>query len=102
MGKMIFNRGVDKLDAANAVPPEDESGLYDRLLEESNGFFRQSIQYFTSAINYIDALPANAQAAQRPNLFNCLSALKTVYARLEMYDDLKTVNARMDAIQKAQ
>jgi len=102
MGKMIFNRGVDKLDAANAVPPEDETGLYDRLLEESNGFFRQSIQYFQSAISYIDALPESAKAAQRPNLFNCLSALKTVYARLEMYDELKTVNARMDEIQKAQ
>ena len=102
MGKMIFNRGVDKLDAANAVPPEDETGLYDRLLEESNGFFRQSIQYFQSAISYIDALPDNAKAAQRPNLFNCLSALKTVYARLEMYDELKVVNARMEEIQKAQ
>ena len=84
------------------MPPEDESGLYDRLLEESNGFFRQSVQYFKAAIAYIDALPTNAQGAQRPNLFNCLSALKTVYARLEMYDDLKAVNARMDEIQKAQ
>ena len=102
MGKMIFNRGVDKLDAANAVPPEDETGLYDHLLEESNDFFRQSVQYFQAAINYIDALPANAQPAQRANLFNCLSALKTVYARLEMYDELKVVNARMDEIQKAQ
>ena len=100
MGKMIFNRGVDKLDAANAVPPEDETGLYDKLLEESNGFFRQSIQYFTSAIAFIDAMPAgDAKNMQRANLFNCLSALKTVYARLEMYDDLKAVNARMEQIQ---
>ena len=100
MGKMIFNRGVDKLDAANAVPPEDETGLYDNLLEESNGFFRQSIQYFTSAIAFIDAMPAgDAKNMQRANLFNCLSALKTVYARLEMYDDLKAVNARMEQIQ---
>ena len=60
------------------------------------------MQYFTSAISYIDALPTNAQAAQRANLFNCLSALKTVYARLEMYDELKAVNARLDAIQNAQ
>lgn len=101
MGKMIFNRGVDKLDAANAVPPEDESGLYDKLLEESNGFFRQSIQYFNAAISFIDAMPAgDAKNMQRANLFNCMSALKTVYARLEMYDELKGVNARMEEIQK--
>lgn len=100
MGKMIFNRAVDKLDAANAVPPDDETGLYDKLLGESNEFFRQSIQYFSSAVNFIDALPSTQKDMQRANLFNCLSALKTVYARLEMYDELKTVNARMDEIQK--
>lgn len=100
MGKMIFNRGVDKLDAANAAPMDDETGLYDKLLGESNGFFRQSIQYFTAAIGYIDALPSTQKDMQRANLFNCLSALKTVYARLEMYDDLKAVNTRMEEIQK--
>lgn len=102
MGKMIFNRGVDKLDAANAVPPDDETGLYDKLLGESNDFFRQSIQYFTSAIGYIDALPSTQKDMQRANLFNCLSALKTVYARLEMYDDLKGINTRLEEIQKQQ
>jgi tetratricopeptide (TPR) repeat protein len=101
MGKMIFNRGVDKLDAANAVPPEDESGLYDKLLGESNDFFRQSVQYFNAAIAFIDGMPeGDAKKMQRANLFNCLSALKTVYARLEMYEELKGVNARMEAIQK--
>lgn len=100
MGKMIFNRGVDKLNAANDVPPEDESGLYNKLLGESNEFFRESIQYFTAAISFLDALPSSTKAANRPNLFNCLSALKTVYARLEMYDDLKAVNARLEEIQK--
>lgn len=99
MGKMIFNRGVDKLDAANAVPPEDESGLYDKLLGESNEFFRESIQYFKSAITFLDALPESKKGANRPNLFNCLTALKTVYARLEMYDELKVVNARIEEIQ---
>ena len=100
MGKMLFNRGVDKLDAANAVPPDDETGLYDKLLGESNDFFRQSIAYFTSAISFIDALPSTQKDAQRANLYACLSALKTVYARLEMYDELKGINARMEEIQK--
>ncbi|MBO7577198.1 MAG: hypothetical protein J6T03_07010, partial [Bacteroidales bacterium] len=29
LGKMLYNRAVDKLDEANNVPPTDESGLYD-------------------------------------------------------------------------
>lgn len=102
MGKMIFNRGVDKLDAANAVPPDDESGLYEKLLAESNKFFSESVQYFNAAIAYLDALPSSTKAAQRPNLFNCLSALEKVYARLEMYDELKVVKARLQEIQQEQ
>ena len=101
-GKMIFNRGVDKLDAANAVPPDDESGLYDKLVQESNEFFSQSIQYFRSAVSYIDGLDESKQAMQRANLFNCLNALKQIYARLERYDDLKPINARIDQLTSQQ
>ena len=101
MGKMIYNRAVDKNNAANEVPETDESGLYDKLLGESKDLFRQSIQYFQAGISFIDALPADAQPMQRANLFNCLNALKTVYARLEMYDELKAINARMTEIQNA-
>lgn len=102
LGKMIFNRGVDKLDAANNVPPEDETGLYDKLVEESNGFFRQSIQYFQSAVSYIDGLDANGQNMQRANLFNCLTALKKIYARLELYEELKPINARLEQLSAKQ
>ena len=101
MGKMMFNRAVDKVEAANEVPETDESGLYDKLMAEANEFFGQSIPYFTSAINFIDNLTdANAKKMQRANLFNCLQALNQVYARLERYDELKAVKARMDEIQK--
>ena len=103
MGKMIFNRAVDKLDAANAVPPDDETGLYDKLLEESKGFFRNSVSYFQAAVKFIDDMPeGDAKTAQRVNLFNCLTALNTVYARLEMYDEAKAVKARLNAIQAEQ
>lgn len=100
LGKMIFNRGVDKLSAANEVPIDDETGLNEKLIAESNDFFRQSIQYFNAAIGYIDGLTdPEAIRMQKKNLFDCLSALKTVYARLEMYDELKPVNARLNGIQ---
>lgn len=102
VGKMNFNRGVDKLEATKQVPLDDETGLYDKLIEESNRLFSQSINYFKAAIAYIDNLPAEKQAAQRSNLFNCLSALETVYARLEMYDDLKPVKARIEEIKNQQ
>ena len=101
LGKMLYNRAVDKLDEANNVPPTDESGLYDNLLNESKEFFRQSIPYFTNAIAFIDAMDADGQAQNRSNLHQCLHALNTVYARLEMYDELKPIKARIEALEKA-
>lgn len=98
MGKMLYNRAVDKLTAANNVPPDDETGLYDKYNNESKDFFRQSIPYFTAAIAFIDNLNAEGQAAQRQNLYNCLNALSTVYARVEMYDELKPIKARIQQL----
>jgi len=100
LGKMLYNRAVDKLNDANNVPPEDETGLYDKLLQESKEFFRQSIPYFNSAIQFIDNLNEEGQAHNRANLYHCLNALNTVYARLEMYDELKPVKARIESLQK--
>lgn len=104
LGSMIFNRAVDKLDAANAINPDDdpEGELYTKLEEESKEFFRQSIQYFQAAVAFIDGITdADAKTMQRANLHNCLNALKTVYARLEMYNELKPVNARIAEIENA-
>ncbi len=100
LGKMLYNRAVDKLNEANNVPPDDETGLYEKLNQESKDFFRQSIPYFNNAINFIDKLDAEGQAHNRANLYHCLNALNTVYARLEMYDDLKPVKARIESLQK--
>ena len=100
MGKMLYNRGYDKLQAVNDLPLDDEDGA-ERLTNECLEFWRQSIPYFNAAIQFIDALDAESQTMNRKNLFDCLGALKTVYARLEMYDDLKVINSRMDEIQKA-
>ena len=101
MGKMFYNRAVDKLTEANNVPPTDETGLYDKLNGECLELFRQSIPYFNSAINFIDNLDAEGQGANRANLYHCLNARNTVYARLEMYDALKPIKARIEELQKA-
>ncbi len=100
LGKMLYNRAVDKLDAANNVPPDDETGLYDKYNNESKEFFRQSIPYFKDAIAFIESMSAEDQSHNRTNLYSCLNALKTVYARLEMYDELKPINAKIDQLTK--
>lgn len=100
MGKMIYNRGVDKLDAANNVDPDDETGLYDKLLTEANDFFRQSIQYFNTAIGAYDAMnEGQAKGMLLPSFNLCLNALQSVYARLDMFEELKPIKARIAEIQ---
>lgn len=105
MGSMYFNRAVDMVNDANNIDPNDDPDgeLYNKVIEESNGIFRQSTQYFQAAINYIDGLQdQQAKDMQVKNLHDCLSALKTVYARLEMYEELKPVNARIQEIESRQ
>ena len=103
LGHMIYNRGVDKLSAANEVPLDDETGLNEKLTAESNDFFRQSIQYFNAAIRHIDNITDPEQKRmQRKNLFDCLNALQVVYSRLEMYEELKPIKARIAEIQSQQ
>ena len=100
LGKMLYNRAVDKLNDANNVPPDDETGLYEKLDQARKDSFRQSTPHFTNAISFIDNLDEHGQATNRANLFHCLNALNTVYARLEMYDELKPIKARIDELKK--
>lgn len=101
LGKMLYNRAVDKLDAANNVPIEDETGLADKYISECKEFFRQSIPYFKDAISFIEGMSAEEQGQNRSNYYQCLNALKTVFVRLEMYDELAPINAKIDSLTKA-
>lgn len=100
MGSMYFNRAVDKINAANDVPFDDETGLAEKLTEESKVFFGKAESYMKAAVAYIDALPEAQQPMQKANLYNCLSALKTIYARLQNATELPAINARLEAITK--
>lgn len=104
MGIMIYNRGVDKIQAANEVVPNDEAdfALIDNLTNEAKGFFAQTEPYMKAALTYIDGLNEDAKKMQRGNLHNCLIALKNVYARLERYDEMKPIAARIEQIEKGQ
>ena len=99
MGKMFYNHGYDKLKAIEQLPLDDEEGVA-KLTGEYQELWRQSIPYFNNAISFIDHLDEEGQGANRANLYHCLNALNTVYARLEMYDELKPIKARIDELQK--
>lgn len=97
MGKMLYNRAVDVI----SNEPEDNYEMIEKMENEAKEFFRQSIPYFNSAISFIDGLDKDSQDMNRKNLYQCLTALQTVYARLEMYDDLKPIKARVESLQNA-
>lgn len=103
LGSMIYNRGVDKFTAANNVPLDDETGLNEKLIEEGKAFFQQAIPYLQRSISTLDAMmtDANAIAQNRPNLYNCLLALRQCYARLDMFDEVKPIEARITEIKNA-
>lgn len=98
MGKMFYNRAVDKLTAADAVPLDDETGLNEKLQDEAKELFRQSISYLVKAVEFLDNLPEDQKPYHRANLGNSLSALATAYARVEMYDESKAAKKRFDQL----
>ena len=101
MGKMFYNRAVDKNNAANQLDPFDEAsvGLYEKLNDEAKGFFRQAITYLEKSVAYIDGLTdENAKASQRPNLINSLRALQNAYSRVDMLNETNAIKARVDQL----
>lgn len=100
LATLIYNRAIDKLSAANDVDPNDETGLYDKLLAESKDYFGQATQYFVNAIAFIDGLDAKGQEMNINNLSNCLYALRNIYLRTEKTDDYKAINERYNNLQK--
>ena len=101
LGKMFYNRAVDKNNAANQLDPFDEAsvGLYEKLNDEAKGFFRQAITYLEKSVAYIDGLTdENAKASQRPNLINSLRALQNAYSRVDMLNETNAIKARVDQL----
>lgn len=102
MGKMLYNRGYDKLKAINDVPLDDETGLSEKLEEEYKALFNQAIPYLKAAIAFIDALPQDQQKYQVANLLGCLRSLSTIYSRVNMYDEVNALKPRIESIEKGQ
>ena len=90
MGKMLYNRAVDKLTESKNISQSDKNDCLD--------LFRQSIPYFNNAIKSFDTLDVDCQVANRTNLNYCLNALNTIYIRLDMYDELKPIKIRIEEL----
>jgi hypothetical protein len=97
LGKSLYNRAENKLVEAKKIF-QDKSGMYEKLNEECNGLFRQSIPFFKDAIRLIDNMDDEGKVANCTNLRNCLDSLHTVYTHLEMYEELKPIKHRIDEL----
>ena len=103
LGKMYYNRAVDKNNAANQLDPFDEAsvGLYEKLNDEAKGYFRQAITYLEKSVAYIDGLQSEElKASQRPNLANALFALGNAYARVDMLNESTAAKERLKQLQQ--
>ena len=101
MGKMFYNRAVDKLQSAPEPDPfnEETIELASKLENEAKEYFSQSITFLEKSVEYIDNLPdGQEKQLQRPNLANALQALSTAYARVERYDESKAAKHRFDTL----
>ena len=104
MASMMNNRALEKNEAINKMIAagdysDEATALMDKLTEERNDYLRKAIPFLNSAISYIDGLDENGQAQHRPSLHGCLRALNTCYVTLEMYNESKSVKARIDQIE---
>lgn len=103
MGIMLYNRGVDKSKAIDQLfesGSEPDEAVLEKLTNEYKGFLNQAIPYLVKGISYIDSLSEEQKGQNRTNLYNCLRALNTCYASLEMYEESKLIQERINAFQK--
>lgn len=95
LGSMCYNRAIDKMQAAQDVPPEDETGLYDKLVEEAKEQYRAALPYLNAAVAFIDGLDDAGKGANRRNLYQCLNSIKNCYNRLGQVEEMKAIQTRI-------
>jgi len=83
LGAVYFNQAVVKVTQMNELDINDQTN-YDRLKGESDVLFKQSLPSLEKAME----LKAEDK--------NTLIALSEIYARLNMFDKLKAVKAKME------
>lgn len=81
LGALYVNKAAEIQNEANKLKLGDAN--YDKMKAEADGILQKSLPYLEKA--------ANLMPKDRSTLY----ALKEIYARLNMYDKLKDVNARI-------
>jgi hypothetical protein len=87
IGALYVNKAASINDEANKLPLDAEA-QFKKLKDEANEYLAQAAPYLEAATDIM------------PNDLNTLYSLKQIYARTNQADKLKTVNARIDALQK--
>ena len=100
MGKMLYNRAVDKNNAANNIDPfNDESGLYDKLSAEAKTLFGQCIEFLEKSVQFYDGLnDEKRKNILRPQMGNALTALANAYARVDKLPEAEAAKARLQQL----
>lgn len=93
LGILYYNEAANYIEAANAVPMTDETGKYDELMNKSKEQFKLAIPHFTTSMKMVENDKYRIQ-----QYVQALRALKTIYARLEMTDQLPDITNRLRAI----
>jgi Tfp pilus assembly protein PilF len=87
IGALYVNKASEILEAANKLPFE-ETQKYEAEKIKADSFLRMSIPYLEKALE------------MQPNDKNTLISLKEIYTRLQIYDKLKVINAKIEEIKK--
>ena len=101
MGRMFYNRAVDKIQASPEPDPfdEDKMALYNKILEEAQALYAQSLTFFEKAVAYVDGLPEGKDKVnQTPNLINGLNSLAEAYARLDRLNEATAARKRAEQL----
>ncbi|HPE99206.1 MAG: tetratricopeptide repeat protein [Bacteroidales bacterium] len=87
LGALFFNKGVEVFELANSIPP-DQFDAYEKAKTKYMEYWNKSVPYLEKASELMpDDLPT-------------LQALKSLYARLNMPEKLKTVTDKINTLKQ--
>lgn len=83
MGALYVNKAASLIEIANDLPL-DQQEKYDSLKSRANEYLKECLPYLEKALE-LD-----------PEDRSTLVSLKEIYTRLKMYDELKTIDAKLE------
>ncbi|MPM17259.1 hypothetical protein SDC9_63647 [bioreactor metagenome] len=87
LGALFFNKGVEIFDFSNTIPP-DQFDAYEKAKAKYMEYWNKAIPYLEKASELM------------PNDMPTLQALKSLYARMNLPEKLKSVSDRINALKQ--